>query len=334
MVVDGQLVARTVGELRATLAQDGDLLAGLGRVVEATRTVVGADGTGLTLAHEDGRPRWVAVSDAAMELLEQVQHDLGEGPCLAAFAGDRVVAVQDLQSERVWDRLAVVVGQLQVRGVLSVPVRLASQPVGTLDVYVSQPRAWSPGEVQALGALAVVTAELVSAGVELANHQVEVAQLRRALANRVWIEQAKGVLVATRGVGPDAAFQQLRRQARSSSAKLAELAQEVVQAAQRERIAALAVDDARVRAAEARARAAEQALQAAQIGLARRAAALDRAQDDADARERAADQRDHLADQRERAADQRNHLADQRNHLADQRDRAAEERDRATDEPG
>ena len=63
MAVDGQLLARTVGELRATLPQDGDLLVGLGRVVEATRTVVGVDGTGLTLAHEDGRPRWVAVSD-------------------------------------------------------------------------------------------------------------------------------------------------------------------------------------------------------------------------------------------------------------------------------
>jgi GAF domain-containing protein len=129
MAVDRQLLARTVGELRATLPRAGDLLVGLGRV-EATRTVVGADGTGLTLAHEDGRPRWVAVSDAAMELLEQVQHDFGEGPCLAAYAEDRVVAVEDLQSERVWDRLAAVVGQLQVRAVLSVPVRLADQPVG------------------------------------------------------------------------------------------------------------------------------------------------------------------------------------------------------------
>jgi GAF domain-containing protein len=151
----------------------------LGRVVEATRTVVGVDGTGLTLAHEDGQPRWVAVSDAALELLEQLQHDFGEGPCLAAFAEDRVVAVEDLQSERVWDQIAAVVGQLQVRGVLSVPVRLASQPVGTLDVYVTQPRAWTTGEVEALGALAVVTAELVSTGVELANREVEVAQLRR-----------------------------------------------------------------------------------------------------------------------------------------------------------
>jgi hypothetical protein len=335
MAVDGQLVARTVGELRATLPQAGDLLVGLGRVVEATRTVVGVDGTGLTLAHEDGQPRWVAVSDAAMELLEQIQHDFGEGPCLAAFAEDRVVAVEDLRRELVWDRLAAVVGQLQVCGVLSVPVRLAEQPVGTLDVYASQPRAWSTGEVEALGALVVVTAELVSTGVELATREVEVAQLRQALASRVWIEQAKGVLAATRGVDPDQAFQQLRKQARSSSRKLADLAQEVVQEAQRERIAALAVDDARVRAAEARAQQAEQALQAGQTGLARRTAALDQVQDDADERERAADERNHLADERERAADERNHLADEReqaaderNHLADQRDRDADVRDR------
>jgi signal transduction protein with GAF and PtsI domain len=327
MTADGQLVARTVRELRATLPQKGDLLARLGRVVEATRTVVGVDGTGLTLAHEDGQPRWVAVSDAAMELLEQIQHDFGEGPSLVAYAEDRVVAVQDLRSERVWDRIAAVVGQLQVYGVLSVPVRLADQPVGTLDVYVTQPRAWSPGEVEALGALAVVTAELVSTGVELANREVEVAQLRQALTNRVWIEQAKGVLAATQGTDPDDAFQHLRKRARSSSRKLADLAQEVVQAAQRERVAALAVDDARVRAAEARAREAEQALQAAQTGLAQRTAALDRVQDAADARERAADQRNHLADARERAADERNHLADQRERVADARERASDDPD-------
>jgi hypothetical protein len=176
-------------------------------------------------------------------------------------------------------------------------------------VYASRPRAWTPGEVQALGALAVVTAELVSVGVALANREVEVAQLRQALASRVWIEQAKGVLVAAGGVDPEAAFQQLRRRARSSSRRLADLAQEVVQDAQRERVAARAVDDARVRAAEGRAGAAEQALVAAQTGLARRTAALDRVQDDLDERERAADARNHLADQRDRDADARERTA-------------------------
>ena len=79
-----------------------DLLARLGRVVEVTRSVVGVDGTGLTLTCEDGQPRWVATTDAAMQLLEEVQRDFGEGPCLAAFAEDRVVAVQDLRRELVW----------------------------------------------------------------------------------------------------------------------------------------------------------------------------------------------------------------------------------------
>ena len=121
--MDSQLVARTVAELRAMPEAD-DLLTRLERVVEAARIVVGVDGTGLTLVQEDGSPRWVAATDAAMQLLEEVQHDFGEGPYLAAYAEDRVVAVQDLRREPVWDRMAVAVRQLQVRGVLSVPVRL------------------------------------------------------------------------------------------------------------------------------------------------------------------------------------------------------------------
>ena len=316
MAVDSQLVARTVGELRAMLAEAGDLLGGLQRVVDATRTVVGVDGVGLTLAHEDGPPRWVATTDRAMELLEQIQQDLGEGPCLAAFAEDRVVAVEDLGRAPRWDRIAAVVGQLQVRGMVSVPVRLAGQPVGTLNAYSTSPRAWSAQEIDALGALAAVTADLVRTAVELANREVEVAQLRHALVGRVWIEQAKGVLAGTQGISPDTAFQQLRARARSSRRKLADLAQEVVQDAQRERIAAVAVHDARVQAAEARARAAEQALRAAQTGFSRRTAALDQAQDTADARERAADERDEFAEER-------NRIADQREQAADARDRAA-----------
>jgi hypothetical protein len=310
VAVDREMVARTISELRAALPEADDLLVGLLRVAEATRTVLEVDGAGLTLAHEDGPPRWVATTDRAMELLEQIQQDFGEGPCLAAYSEDRVVAVEDLRWAPRWDRIAAVVGQLQVRGMVSVPVRLAGQPVGTLNAYTTNPRAWSAQEIDALGALAAVTAGLVRTAVELANREVEVAQLRQALVSRVWIEQAKGVLGASQGISPDAAFQQLRARARSSKRKLADLAQEVVQDAQRERIAAWAVHDARVRAAEARAQAAEQALRAAQTGLIRRTAAMDRAQDTADARERAADERDDVADERHRIADQREQAAD------------------------
>jgi len=245
----------------------------------------------------------VAATDAAMELLVQVQLDFGEGPYLQAYAEGRAVVIQDLGVAPAWVRLAAVVGQLHVRGVLSVPIRLAEQPVGTLDVYSSQARAWTPHELEVLGEFAAVAGELVHTSVELASRELEVAQLRQALTSRVWIEQAKGVLAATQGTDPEAAFQQLRARARASSRKLA----------------ALALDDARVREAEARAQAAEQALDAAQADLAQRRTALDQAQA--------------AADERDRIADQRNHVADERDRIADQRERAADDRDRAAGHP-
>jgi GAF domain-containing protein len=319
VAVDRQRVARTVSELRAALPEPDDLLAGLLRVAEATRTALQVDGVGLTLVHEDGPPRWVAATDAAMELLEQVQHDFGEGPCLQAYTQDQAVMIEDLRAAAVWARIGAVVGQLHVSGVLSVPIRLGGQPVGTLDVYSIQPRAWTAHDLEAAGEFATVAGELVHTSVELASHRLEVAQLRQALTGRVGIEQAKGVLAATQGVSPNEAFQQLRRRARSSSRKLADLAQEVVQDAQRERLAAQALDDTRVREAEARTRAAEQALQAAQADLVQRRAALEQSQVDAV-------ERDRIADARERAADDRDRIADER-------DRVAEERDRAADRP-
>jgi hypothetical protein len=103
------------------------------------------------------------------------------------------------------------------------------------------------------------------------------------------------VLAATQGTDPQVAFQLLRARARASSRKLADVAREVVQDAQRQRLAALALDDARIRQAQARAQAAEQALQSAQADLTQRRTALDQAQNAADERDRVADERDRTA---------------------------------------
>jgi hypothetical protein len=188
--------------------------------------------------------------------------------------------------------------------------------VGTLDAYSSQPQAWSAHELVAMGEFATVAGELVHTNVELATRELEVAQLRQALTNRIWIEQAKGVLAATQGTDPEVAFQRLRARARSASRKLAEVAREVVQDAQRQRLAAQALDDTRVRAAEARALAAGHTLAAPRAELARRRAALDHAQVSADERERSVAERERAADDRDRIADERDRVVDERGRTA------------------
>ena len=242
------------------------LFATLQRVIDATLAVFQVDGASLALEHEDGALRWVVVTDGAARLLEDTQRELGEGPGLAAYAKQAAVTVVDLATDRRFARLAAVVTPRGLHGVLAVPVVVAGRPVGALAVYAIEWCPWSGIDVAALGAYAGVVAELVAASMALEARDDEVAELTQALTARVWVEQAKGALVATEALDPAAASERLRVRAGASQRTVADVAREVVQDAQRDRTAMIAAERARSRAAEARAEHAEAALEAAQAG--------------------------------------------------------------------
>jgi GAF domain-containing protein len=260
-LVDRDAFARNLGELRPGLPGPGGVFATLQRVIDATLAVFQVDGASLALEHEDGSLRWVVVTDGAAGLLEDAQRELGKGPGLAAYAKQAAVVVVDLATDRRFPRLATAATKLGVHGVLAVPVAVAGRPVGALSVHATQPCPWSAIDVAAVGAYAGVVAELVAASMALGARDAELTQ---ALAARVWVEQAKGALMATEGLDPAAASQRLRARAGASQRTVADVAREVVQDAQRDRTAVLAAERARSRAAEARAEHAEAALEAAQ----------------------------------------------------------------------
>jgi GAF domain-containing protein len=261
--VDEDAFASSLGELRRAGPDHGDVFSTLQRVIDATRAVFQVDGAGLALEHEDGSLRWVVVTDGGAELLEDTQRELGEGPGLAAYAEGAAVTVVDLETDRRFARLAAVVTQLGVRGVLAVPVTVAGRPVGALSVLATAPCPWSAIDIAAVGAYAGVVAELLQASIALGARDAEVAELTRELTVRVWVEQAKGALVATEGLDPAAASQRLHARAGASQRTVADVAREVVQDAQRDRTAVIAAERVRSRTAEARAERAEAALEAA-----------------------------------------------------------------------
>ncbi len=262
-LVDRDAFADGVGERRPRLPGPGDVFATLQRVIDATLAVFQVDGASLALEHEDGSLRWVVVTDGAAGLLEDAQRELGQGPGLAAYAEGAAVVVVELATARRFERLAAAVTQVGLRGVLAVPVAVAGRPVGALSVYATQPCPWSGIDVAAVGAYAGVVAELLRASMALGARDAEVAELTQALTAGVWMEQAKGALVATEGLDPAAASQRLRARAGASQRTVADVAREVVQDAQRDRTAVIVAERARSRAAEARAEHAEAALEAA-----------------------------------------------------------------------
>jgi PAS domain S-box-containing protein len=200
----------------------------LHEIIGAAVPLLRADGVGLMLADQRGTLRWVTATNEAEQAFEQAERDLGEGPCIDAFTAGQVVSTSDLREDPRWPRLGPAARTNQIRGVLSAPVVLSDQPIGTCNALTNATRGWTEADVGAVRAFAVVLGRLIGS-ISDARHKTELtAQLQFALNSRVLIEQAKGVLMERQGVDAQRAFELLRRRARSSERKLADVAREVL----------------------------------------------------------------------------------------------------------
>jgi len=205
-----------------------DLTDALDEVVDAAALLLGADGAGLMLADRAGGLCWVTASGEAERAFERAQRDLGEGPCVDAFARGTVVWTPDLRTDPRWPRLAPAGTGNHIRGVLSAPVGLPGQDLGTVTAMTRRPRAWTDADAAAIEAFASVIGRLLGSAGEARRRGDLVAQLQDALESRILVEQAKGVLMEREGLSAQAAFERLRRQARARSRKVDEVAREVI----------------------------------------------------------------------------------------------------------
>ena len=90
--------------------------------------------------------------------LEDEQERLAQGPCAVAFSQRLSAAIRNIHTEPGWDTFAQVLLSEGISAALSVPVELDGGVIGTLDIYVDQPRDWDPSEVAALQAYAGLVA--------------------------------------------------------------------------------------------------------------------------------------------------------------------------------
>ena len=116
------------------------------------------------------------------------------GPCAEAFTTGRPAAMYDAYQERrrggPWGEITLAIADLKARSALSAPIDLGDGPIGTLDIYTTNPRGWEHTEVSALETYAGVVARLLSAAAKahltgrLAD-QLQVALDSRVLKNRL-----------------------------------------------------------------------------------------------------------------------------------------------------
>lgn len=216
--------------LADTLVADYDTIDLLDRLVGFCVDLLPADAAGIVLGDARRELRVVAASSEAAELMELLQLQSDEGPCLDCFQSAAAVSVADLTSagERWPTFVAAVEERGQFRAVHALPLRLRGQAIGALNLFDHEPCPL-PGPDLALGQ---ALADVATIGIlqERAIRRAEVVneQLQTALNSRVTIEQAKGALSQSLGVSVEEAFDRLRVYARSQNLKLSDIARRVV----------------------------------------------------------------------------------------------------------
>lgn len=121
---------------------DPDLETTLLDINEATAaSVPGAQFAGLTLVDEQGQISTLAATDTYATLLDDIQREHGEGPCLSAAWTHDVLHIDDLEAEARWplyQRSAL--ERSPVRSILSVRLHNDGTSLAALNLY-----GWSAG---------------------------------------------------------------------------------------------------------------------------------------------------------------------------------------------
>jgi len=202
----------------------------LRQVVDACVELFQVTGSGLLVADQDDTMRAAAVTDGPGRVLEDVQEQTGQGPCVDSFVNREIVATDDLACETRWPASRDTLVSHDVRAVLAVPVVLGGVTVGSLNVYMNQPHQWDESEKAALSRYKELVEVMLNAALQ-ARHSSKLAdQLKYAIDYRAVIERGVGFLMASCGLNAVDAFNLLRRTARDQRRKVSDVAQELLSA--------------------------------------------------------------------------------------------------------
>ena len=157
---------------------------------------------------------------------DQLQYELGAGPCLDAVWHQDTFHIDDLATEpRYVDWSRRVVAETGIRSSLSLQLftdPAAAISLAALNLYSPQPRSFDPN------ARAEAVAFAAHAAIALESAQTE-AHLRSGLVTRTIIGQAEGILMERLKITADQAFGVLSRLSQQSNVKLRDVARNLVE---------------------------------------------------------------------------------------------------------
>lgn len=203
---------------RALRIDERDLEATLvGILTAAVELVDGVDAAGLNLLIR-GKFLPQVVLGAAPPVLDALQQRTGTGPCIDASREQRTIEIADTTTDERWPEFVREARGLGVASMLCIPLWVDERKLGSLSLYAGRTGVFDDTSRN------VTTLFATHAALALADAQ-RTDQLRRVVANRDVIGQAKGILMVTRRITADEAFDVLRVTSQHLNRKLVDVAE-------------------------------------------------------------------------------------------------------------
>ena len=165
----------------------------------------------------------VASSDERATRADQLQYELGQGPCLDAIWERETFQIQDLATDErypEWSRR--VARDTGIRSSLSFQLFTSGDSLGALNLYCPEVAGFAEDDrVEGLMFAAHAAVALKSAQTE--------EQLRSAITTRTLIGQAQGILMERYKLPPERSFEVLRRVSQAGNVKIRDVAQRLVE---------------------------------------------------------------------------------------------------------
>ncbi|HET8599256.1 MAG TPA: GAF and ANTAR domain-containing protein [Segeticoccus sp.] len=192
----------------------------------AVELISGCDHASISTMRQGEPMKTAAASDEMAALMDQLENEAGEGPCIDAMLGGGYQRDADIAHNSSWPKLgALTLERTPVRGMIGYRIFVDGRSAGALNLFSDTPGALTQEDAD-LGALVAAFASVVLVS---AAHDHRAQTLKDGLQSNREIGKAIGLLMATHGVDDEQAFELLRHLSSTMNVKLAEVAHRVVE---------------------------------------------------------------------------------------------------------
>lgn len=153
-----QQLSSVLSEFARTLVTDFPIQGILDHLVLRIVDVLPITAAGVTLITPDTDPRYIAASDDSALRFEELQTELGEGPCLVAYETGESVTVSDLHGDPRFPNFTRRALEEGLVAVFTFPLRHGDMQLGALDLYRDSPGPLDAATMGAAQTLADVAA--------------------------------------------------------------------------------------------------------------------------------------------------------------------------------